>query len=511
MRRSVRTLLAGIAVILVATLPGLSPPVVTVASWQRSVWGGATFARGHYTEGFARAESGAMEGRVASSAQRTHLNPGSTVSGWGSNEASWAFFNARVEGNSTAVVDPAATGDQGATATATARNYRVAHGLPQEVKVEMPGETALTVRCPLDGGPTTSSMPVATPIRVKGQAIAMPEPGQVTVIDVAGTLGIRFVGTLRYNRTLAARTAMAELILNVREQTGLGTTTWEVYTTLVHVECGTTPSTRDPVLHDYVYVRDPEAEEPEEDCRPYLLGIGGVGQRDAEEHGQGEDTFIGKVLERFAATARTHSLDYPSSVWPWGAYTKDQSVGEGRTAAIAAINDYRAQCPDGKVVIIAHSLGAEIAGDIAPHADHVVLFGDPRAPGGIYAAFTGIFPGISGPGPRRLGPNTVSVCNEYSLICDAPAPWVDPIHFGLSVAGFLSGRHSYDYNVDAALGLTPGQYFIQRRNPIPVLPEHTPPTLLPRPRPNIRFPLPFRLPPWQPGPLPHLGVPPPGP
>ncbi|WP_306365327.1 cutinase family protein [Nocardia sp. CC227C] len=231
----------------------------------------------------------------------------------------------------------------------------------------------------------------------------------------------------------------------------------------------------------------------EPDCRPYVLGIGGTGQRAAEQTAQ--PTMLGDHLAAYGDGYRTESLDYPSSIWPTGPYTKDESVRDGQTAATAKIAAYRAECPTGHVTVLGHSLGAEVAGNIQDQADHTILYGDPRAEGGIYDALPGIIPGISSPGERELGPNTVSVCHEYDVVCDAPAPWVDPVHFVLAVQGYLTGWHGYAPG--EANGLAPGQHLVETPSPNPALPEHTPTGL-----PPIEQTLP--LPEWTPGPLPSL-------
>ncbi|WP_280357094.1 cutinase family protein [Nocardia otitidiscaviarum] len=231
----------------------------------------------------------------------------------------------------------------------------------------------------------------------------------------------------------------------------------------------------------------------EPDCRPYVLGIGGTGQRAAEQAGQ--PTMLGDHLAAYGDGYRTESLDYPSSIWPTGPYTKDESVRDGQAAATAKIDAYRAECPNGNVTVLGHSLGAEVAGNIQDQADHTILYGDPRAEGGIYDALPGIVPGISSPGERELGPNTVSVCHEYDVVCDAPAPWVDPVHFGLAVQGYLTGWHGYAPG--EADGLESGQHLVDMPSPNPALPEHTPTGL-----PPIEETLP--LPEWMPGPLPSL-------
>ncbi|SLG33771.1 PE-PPE domain [Mycobacteroides abscessus subsp. abscessus] len=232
----------------------------------------------------------------------------------------------------------------------------------------------------------------------------------------------------------------------------------------------------------------------EPDCRPLVIGVGGNGEQAAQA--AGAHTMMDAHLDQAAAEgARVESLDYTSSVWPTGPYTKDQSVAEGEQALAARIGAYRQECPGGHVKVIGHSLGAEVAGNQAHLADEVVVYGDPRRPGGIYDAIPGIYPGTSNPDHREVAPNVTSVCHEYDFVCDSPAPWSDPVRFGLGVQGFLTGWHGYAPGEGQDLG--PGDHFVEMPSPNPTIPQNTPTGL-----PPIEEPLP--LPTWEPGPLPSI-------
>lgn len=231
------------------------------------------------------------------------------------------------------------------------------------------------------------------------------------------------------------------------------------------------------------------------DCRDIVIGVGGNRQRFAETYGL--PNMIGQHLDQAAADGfRVESVDYPSSVWPVGPYTKDHSVTEGKAALRAAVDGYRAECPGGRVTVIGHSLGAEIAGDEADIADDVVLYGDPRTPGGIYDALPGFVPGVSSPGRRENLPHVTSVCHEWDVVCDAPSPLADPARFVQGVQGALTGWHYYPPG--EADQYAPGsETVVDLPAPNPLLPESTP-TGLPTVHPAAPIPT------WEPGPLPSL-------
>ncbi|MBF6358181.1 PE-PPE domain-containing protein [Nocardia higoensis] len=236
------------------------------------------------------------------------------------------------------------------------------------------------------------------------------------------------------------------------------------------------------------------AAQAEPDCRPLVIGVGGNGEQAAQR--AGVHTMMDAHLDQAAAEGnRVESVDYSSSVWPTGPYTKDQSVAEGERVLAAQIANYRAECPGGHVKVIGHSLGAEVAGNQAALADEVVLYGDPRRPGGIYDAIPGVYPGTSNPDHRDPAPNVTSVCHEYDFVCDSPAPWSDPVRFGLGVQGFLFGWHGYAPNEGADWG--PGDHYVEKPSPNPNIPQNTPTGV-----PPIVEPLP--LPAWEPGPLPNM-------
>lgn len=215
------------------------------------------------------------------------------------------------------------------------------------------------------------------------------------------------------------------------------------------------------------------ADQPP-DCRPLVVGVGGNGQHYAEE--RGARTIMGDVLAHEGAQGnRTANVEYSSSVWPTGPYFKDYSVADGRAETDRVIADYRAQCPEGEVTVIGHSLGAEVVD--RPDADRTVVLGDPRTENGAYANLpTGIVPGLSNPGVRdEEAEGVVSVCREFDAICDTAAPWEDPAKFAQSWAGYAMGWHAYSpEEVDQFEDAPPGEYMIDAPAPIPWLPESTP-------------------------------------
>ncbi len=209
------------------------------------------------------------------------------------------------------------------------------------------------------------------------------------------------------------------------------------------------------------------------DCRPIVIGVGGNGERYADS--KGAATVIGEILADQARQGnRVAEAHYTSSVWPTGPWMKDFSVLDGRAALDREIAAYRAECPDGEVTVIGHSLGAEVID--RPDADRTIVLGDPRASNGIYSALPGVFPGAANPGPRDAAADgVVSVCREFDGICDSAAPWSDPAKFVQGIAGFLGGYHGISTDeVNQYKDAEPGEYVIDAPPPIPWLPESTP-------------------------------------
>jgi hypothetical protein len=230
------------------------------------------------------------------------------------------------------------------------------------------------------------------------------------------------------------------------------------------------------------------------DCRDIVIGVGGNGERQAHkfEHPTMMDAHMAQAQ---AEGKRTLSIDYKSSVWPTGAYTKDESVVDGRQKLNQAVAAYRAECPGGKVTVIGHSLGSEVVQG-TEGADKTIVYGDPRTSNGIYSALPGVYPGTSNPGVRNAeADGVVSVCREFDAICDSPAPWSDPAKFVQGWAGYFMGWHGYAPNEGA--DLPPGEHMIEAPAPLPWLPESTPTGIPEAP------PLPG-IPEWQPGPIPSL-------
>jgi hypothetical protein len=232
------------------------------------------------------------------------------------------------------------------------------------------------------------------------------------------------------------------------------------------------------------------------DCRPYVIAVGGSQERYMQQ--QGNTTIIDGYLAKKAADGnRVAEADYKSSIWPVGPYTKDESIQDGDAVVARMIADYRAECPTGEVTVIGHSEGAQVASDSAPLADHVVTYGDPYSVDGIYSQIPGIYPGASNSGTRPPAPNERRLCHQYDWTCSAPAPWSDPLAFGLAVQGYLSGWHYYD--VDEANDVPEGtEVTVPEPSPNPNIPQSSPTGI-----PEWPQPLPS-LPEWTPGPLPSI-------
>ena len=213
---------------------------------------------------------------------------------------------------------------------------------------------------------------------------------------------------------------------------------------------------------------------------------------------QGAHTIIEQQEDYYASQGyRAENVDYDSSIWPEGPYSHDESVADGTAKASQMISDYRAQCPTGSVTVVGHSLGTEVADNVAPQADHVVVYGDPDHGDGVFSQLPGIYPGASNHGVTPVPANETDVCHQYDWVCDAPQPWTDPVGFGLAVQGYLSGWHYYAPG--EANGTAEGtETVVSEPSPNPNIPQSTP-TGIPA------APLPLgALPPMNYGPLPSV-------
>lgn len=232
------------------------------------------------------------------------------------------------------------------------------------------------------------------------------------------------------------------------------------------------------------------------DCRPLVIGVGGAQERYMES--QGQVTPIVQQLAYYGAQGnRTENTDYESSIWPEGPYSHDASVADGTAKVEAEISGYRSQCPAGKVTVVGHSLGTEVADNVASKADHVVVYGDPDHGKGVFSQLPGIFPGASNRGITPVPANETDTCHQYDWVCDAPQPWTDPVGFGLAVQGYLSGNHYYAPGEDK--GTAEGtERYVPQPSPNPNIPQSTPTGI-----PAAPLPLP-KLAPMSYGPLPSL-------
>lgn len=213
---------------------------------------------------------------------------------------------------------------------------------------------------------------------------------------------------------------------------------------------------------------------------------------------QGAHTIIEQHEDYYAAQGyQTENVDYDSSIWPEGPYSHDESVADGTAKASQMIADYRAQCPTGEVTVVGHSLGTEVADNVAGQADHVVVYGDPDHGNGVFSQLPGIYPGASNHGVTPTPANEKNVCHEYDWVCDAPQPWTDPVGFGLAVQGYLSGWHYYAPG-EADNVPEGSETVVLEPSPNPGIPQSTP-TGIPA------APLPLgALPPENYGPLPSV-------
>jgi hypothetical protein len=246
----------------------------------------------------------------------------------------------------------------------------------------------------------------------------------------------------------------------------------------------------------FAAVNAPAASADGPDCQPLVIGIGGSQERYMES--QGAHTIIEQQLDYYAGQGyQTENVDYDSSIWPEGPYSHDESVADGTAKASQMIADYRAYCPTGEVTVVGHSLGTEVADNVAPQADHVVVYGDPDHGNGVFSQLPGIYPGASNRGVTPVPANEKDVCHQYDWVCDAPQPWTDPVGFGLAVQGYLSGWHYYGPGEDA--GTAEGtETVVPEPSPNPGIPQSTP-TGLPAVPPPLAA-----VPPLYYGPLPSV-------
>jgi hypothetical protein len=185
-------------------------------------------------------------------------------------------------------------------------------------------------------------------------------------------------------------------------------------------------------------------------------------------------------------------VDYPAAIWPLQQSSHDESVRAGVAALDRDVRTYHAACPGSHLVIVGHSLGAEVTGDeigaldddpgIAPVVTGIG-YADPRDPvhGGVEGSWAGIMPGLVMRGNRRP-PNhirLVEVCHSNDGICHEPNLIVDPVGAVNGLVGYIGGDHGY--NIDPAADVGGPDRLIQQT---PRVPGYVPPTPSSAPTPN---------------------------
>lgn len=151
----------------------------------------------------------------------------------------------------------------------------------------------------------------------------------------------------------------------------------------------------------------------------------------------------------------------PGGIFPWEAghgYNANQDVGASNM--VAAVDDYFAQCPNGRATLQGHSYGAGVVHVASvtlnerPYASqvHARVTGNPRHPGGVDDAWQGwqLMPGVTFRGALPVPDNFgtwIDVCNTYrDAICSMPNPLRQPREFVSSVIGYLfTGGHGYPW------------------------------------------------------------------
>jgi hypothetical protein len=212
-------------------------------------------------------------------------------------------------------------------------------------------------------------------------------------------------------------------------------------------------------------------------CSPTMtFALGGTGHPDAEYFDLPEPHEI---------------VDYPAAIWPLQQTSHDASVRAGVAAVNRDVRAYHAICPGSRLVIVGHSLGAEVAGDeinaldddpgIAP-AVAGVGYADPRNPaGGVEGSWAGIMPGLTMRGNRKppVHIRFVEICHANDGICHEPNPLTDPVGAANGLVGYLAGDHGYP--IEPALDVDGPDRFIPEP---PRIPGYRPPAPAPVPTPN---------------------------
>lgn len=163
----------------------------------------------------------------------------------------------------------------------------------------------------------------------------------------------------------------------------------------------------------------PAPANADPDCRPLVIGVGGLGESWAMP-----PTMMDAQLWGEAAQGN-RTIKVPYSSLPWL-----QSVDEGRAADGLIIANYRAECPGGHIKQIGHSEGALVAEGMP--ADETVLEGNPHD--GILAA---VLP------PAPVSPNTTKICHPLDIVCHP-----DIGMFVVQIPQYLTpgGAHTYAPN-----------------------------------------------------------------
>ncbi|HEY9310939.1 hypothetical protein [Williamsia sp.] len=205
-----------------------------LAAWSRSVWAQSSFKGSAAIEGYARGVAGTLDNSVAATAERTHLNPGTTTTPWGGYNITSGVFHAQASGQSTVTFHPV----NGGAASASTRDLLVRTS-GTWVRAQTTGTITTSVACTPTAAPSVVA-PQGGTVNVGGQTIAVPGPNASTPFDIAvpGIGTYRMRGELTYTQSIGSRSASSTLALHLREITPFGTTLWDMQTTLVQAQCG---------------------------------------------------------------------------------------------------------------------------------------------------------------------------------------------------------------------------------------------------------------------------------
>jgi len=163
----------------------------------------------------------------------------------------------------------------------------------------------------------------------------------------------------------------------------------------------------------------------------------------------------------------------------------DSETRKGTDFVKGHVNQIKRDCPDSKVYIVGHSLGALEAGDAVEELSDegtdlsnvkVDLLADPRHPNtGVEANIPNVIPGLTMQGNRESFGNADvrQTCRDYDGVCDFDPPLVDQVQ---GFAGYLNGSHSV-YPIPSAPPAKTEEVWVASPPPI----RYDPPAYVPTP------------------------------